>query len=298
MATILVVDDEQINRELMEAILTQGGHAVRLAADGPAALQAVSEAPPDLVLLDLMMPGMSGLDVCKQLKGSPATAAIPIIVVTALAHLRAKEAALALGADDFVTKPLQAADVLARVTAMLRIGRIPHDLDRTLAYLHELDVTRRAICEEPLALADAGALPMAPTPRRVLFVDDDALVRQFYGELLAEHGLQVTLAADGQEALTRAAETAFDVVILDIVMPGMSGLEVLARLRESEPDRPVLMLTGYVTSQNAIAALKLGAFDFLVKGLDPALVILAVHRALRYRRERQFRTVQPSQRGA
>ncbi len=297
MATILVVDDEQGNRELLEAILEQAGLAVRLAANGPEALAAVGEAPPDLVLLDLMMPGMSGLDVCKHLKGNVATAAIPVIVVTALADLRAKETALALGADDFVTKPFQAADVLARVTAMLRIRHIAHDLDRTLAYLFELDVTRQAARREHVATTGPDG-PLTPTPRKVLFVDDDALVRQFYGELLAEHGLQVTLAADGQEALARAAETTFDVVILDIVMPGMSGLEVLARLREADPDRPVLMLTGYVTAQNAIAALKLGAFDFLVKGLDPALVVLAIHRALRYRRERQFRTAQPSLPGA
>lgn len=285
MASILVVDDEPCNRELLEAILAQDGHALRLAADGPAALVAAREDPPDLVLLDLMMPGMGGLEVCQHLKEDPATATIPVIVVTALGQLRAKEVALTLGADDFVTKPLHPADVLARVAAMLRVRRIRHDLDRTLAYLHELEVTRQGYRGEALALGGSDALPPAPTPRLVLLVDDDPLARQFYQDLLTEHGFQVTLAVDGEEALALAAQVSFDVVVLDIVMPGMSGLEVLARLREAEPDRPVLMLTGYVTSQNAIAALKLGAFDFLVKGLDPALVVLAVHRALRHRRE-------------
>jgi len=289
MASILAVDDEEGNRELFEAILAPRGHTVRLAEDGPGALAAVREQPPDLIFLDLMMAGVSGLEICQQLKADPATARIPVIVVTALADLSTKEAALTVGADDFVTKPLSPSDVLARVDAMLRVRLVDHDLDRTLAYLHELGVARQAGSRADAAPHAADPPSAAPTPRLVLLVDDEALARKLYEDLLTEHGFQVTAAASGEEALALAAKVTFDVVVLDIVMPGMSGLEVLARLRETQPDCPVLMLTGYVTSQNAIAALKLGAFDFLVKGLDSALVVLAIHRALRHRRELQAR---------
>jgi two-component system cell cycle response regulator len=285
LGNILVVDDEQCNRELLEAILAQDGHAVRLAADGPVALVAAREDPPDLVLLDLMMPGMSGLEVCQHLKADPATATAPVIVVTMLGECQVKAVSLALGADDFLAKPLRLTDVLTRVTAMLRVRGIRHDLDRTFAYMHELQVSRRVRGRGGRVSGEAGAPPHIPTACQVLLVEDDPLARQFYGDLLTEHGFRVTQAAGGEAALGLAAQGPFDVVVLDLVMPGTSGLDILARLREMEPDRPVLMRTGYVTSQNAIAALRLGAFDLLVKGLDPALVVLAVHRALRYRRE-------------
>ncbi|HYL82404.1 MAG TPA: response regulator, partial [Candidatus Acidoferrum sp.] len=112
-----------------------------------------------------------------------------------------------------------------------------------------------------------------------------ALTRQFYGDLLVEHGFQVFAATSGPEGLELAREHAPEVAILDIMMPDMTGPEVLERLHAEFPDLPVIMLTGFPTSQNAIAALKLGAFDFIVKGLDHSLVALAVHRAVRHRRE-------------
>lgn len=86
-------------------------------------------------------------------------------------------------------------------------------------------------------------------------------------------------------ALELARSHAVEAVLLDIMMPGISGLEVLERLRAHDPDLPVIMLTAHARSRNAIAALKLGAFDFIVKGMDHALVALAVHRAIRHRRE-------------
>lgn len=286
--TILVVDDEATNRDLLEAILTQDGYKVGLAEDGPQALARVAASPPDLILLDLIMPGMSGLEVCQALKQEPRTAEIPVIVVTALGQVSAKEAALTRGADDFVTKPVRADDLRARAAAMLKVRRIRQELDRTLAYLHELEVARRSRRQETLSHIVARGSdrpPEVPTPMPILLVDDDALTRQFYRDLLTEHGFQVREAASGEEGLRLAERQAFDAAVLDIVMPGMSGLELLEHLRRRDPELPVIMLTAHVTSQNAIAALKLGAFDFLVKGLDHTLVVLAIHRAIRHRRE-------------
>jgi len=286
--TILIVDDEAANRELLEAILTDGGYLVAQAENGLGALAQATAAPPDLILLDLMMPGMSGFEVCQRLKQDPVTAGVPVIVVTALGQIKDKEAALASGADDFVTKPVQVEDLRARVSAMLRVRRVRQDLDRTLAYLHELDAARHAQRRTALAnvLAEAPpAPPPASTMLPILLVDDEALTRDFYGDLLAEHGLRVFTAKDGPEGLELAGRHPMEAVILDIMMPGMSGLEVLERLHSQDPDLPVIMLTAYPSSQNAIAALKLGAFDFIVKGLSHELVLLAVHRAVRHRRE-------------
>ena len=285
---ILVVDDEEVNRDFLEAALTQAGFEVEQAVDGVAALEQATAAPPDLILLDLLMPKMTGLEACQRLKQTPQTGDIPIIVVTAVGQVTTKEAVLTSGADDFVTKPIQPDDLRVRVEAMLKVRRIRQDLDRTLAYLHELEAARQAQRHAALAevvAEDRAATPQVPTPMPVLLVDDDALTRQFYGDLLVEHGFRVFAATSGLEGLELAREHAPEVAILDIIMPDMSGLEILERLHAELPELPVIMLTGYPNSQNAIAALKLGAFDFIVKGLDHSLVALAVHRAVRHRRE-------------
>ncbi|MGD0267119.1 MAG: response regulator [Candidatus Methylomirabilota bacterium] len=286
--TILVVDDDANNRELLEAILTDGGYLVAQAENGLGALAQATASPPDLILLDLMMPEMSGVEVCRRLKQGPVTAGVPIIVVTALGQIKDKEAVLTSGADDFVTKPVQAEDLRARVSAMLRVRCIRQDLDRTLAYLHELDATRHAQRRTTLASVLAGTPPAPPptsTMLPILLVDDEALTRKFYGDLLTEHGFQGFTAKDGPEGLELAGRHHVEAVILDIMMPGMSGLEVLERLHSQDPDLPVIILTAYPSSEHAIAALKLGAFDFIVKGLGDELVLLAVHRAVRHRRE-------------
>lgn len=285
---ILVVDDEAVNRELLEAILTQAGFEVEMAEDGEAALAQATAAPPDLILLDLLMPKMTGLEACQRLKQAPQTGDIPIIVVTAIGQVTTKEAVLTSGADDFMTKPIQPDDLRVRVEAMLKVRRIRQDLDRTLAYLHELEAarqTQRHAALTQVVAEDRTATSQVPTPMPILLVDDDALTRQFYGDLLVEHGFRVFAATNGPEGLALAREHAPEVAILDIMMPDMTGLEVLERLHAEIPDLPVIMLTGFPNSQNAIAALKLGAFDFIVKGLDHSLVALAVHRAVRHRRE-------------
>lgn len=284
---ILVVDDEEASREVLEAILTQAGFDVTQVADGRAALASAAEAPPDLILLDVRMPGMSGLEVCQRLKHDPATGAIPIMMVTAFGEMTIKEDALRSGADDFLAKPVRPDDLQARVSAMLKVRRFRAEMDRTLAYLHELEATRYAQRRTSLTQLFAWAVPEpSDVPALpVLLVDDEALTRDFYGDLLAEHGFQIFAAGSGAEALKLAQQVPLETVILDIVMPGMSGLEVLDRLHQLDPDLPVIMLTSYPTSQNALAALKLGAFDFIAKGFDHNLIVFTVHRAVRYRRE-------------
>jgi two-component system cell cycle response regulator len=286
--TILVVDDEAANRALLEALLTEAGYEVQQAEGGEAALAQATSQAPDLILLDVMMPGMSGFEVCRRLKQDPATSAVPVIMVTALGQLKNKEAALTSGADDFVTKPVQPEDLRARVEAMLKVRRIRQDLDRTLAYLHELEAARHTQRREALDSLASATDPM-PSPLSpaipILLVDDEALTRKFYGELLTEHGFRVVTAGSGAEALQMARHQPVEAAILDIMMPGMSGLETLDRLHTQAPEVPVIMLTANASSQNAIAALKLGAFDFIVKGLEHDLMVLAVHRAVRHHRE-------------
>ena len=290
MASILIVDDEPENLELFEAILTPAGHTVRKATGGREALQAVEQEVPDLILLDLMMPGVSGFDVCEMLHANERTARIPIIIVTALDQLPVKERILSLGADEFLTKPIQGLEVVARVEAMLRVRHLRQDLDRALAYLHEVEIARHENRRRRLEAAGDAFMGLAwgpgdPKASTVLLVDDEELTRQFYGDLLVQHGFRVVAVASGSEALEAASRHPVEAVLLDIMMPELSGLETLGQLHERLPDLPVIILTAHPSSQNAITALKLGAFDFIVKGLQPELLVVAVRRAIHHSAE-------------
>lgn len=116
-ARIVAVDDEPVNLLVVEGYLHPHGYDVRTAEDGPSGLALIRSAHPDVVLLDVMMPGMTGLEVCEQLKNDPATAGIPIVLLTALDAKEHRKNGLIVGADEFLMKPIDEAELLARVRA-------------------------------------------------------------------------------------------------------------------------------------------------------------------------------------
>lgn len=136
-APILVVDDDQRNVRLMESILRTNGHRVLKAYDGEEALRLAEAEKPDLVLLDVMMPKMSGFEVCQRLKGRYETRLLPIIMVTALNALEDKVQALEIGADDFLSKPINKVELLAKVRATLRVKSLQDEVERQKRELEE-----------------------------------------------------------------------------------------------------------------------------------------------------------------
>jgi two-component system, cell cycle response regulator len=126
---ILVVDDHQDNVELLRARLESWGYAVDTAADGIEALQAVEASPPDLILLDVMMPNVDGNEVARRVKQNPSLPFIPIIMQTALDSTESKVEGLEAGADDYITKPIEFAELKARLRSMLRIKRLQEELE-------------------------------------------------------------------------------------------------------------------------------------------------------------------------
>jgi two-component system alkaline phosphatase synthesis response regulator PhoP len=138
-STILVVDDNAQNLELLEAYLEDlPGARVIHATNGHEALARVAADKPDLILLDIMMPKMSGFEVCKKLKSDPATRDIPIIMVTALQELADIERGVEVGTNDFLTKPVNRVDLLTRVRGLLRARHASSELDREIEYLDRL----------------------------------------------------------------------------------------------------------------------------------------------------------------
>ncbi len=135
---ILVVDDEVGNRTGLELMLRRHAYSVRTASDGVAALAEVASFQPDLVLLDVMMPGMSGFEVCRKLKANPETRLIPVVLVTALSVSEDRILGLDVGAEDFLSKPVVRSELLARVRSLLRIKSYTDELDGAEAALFAL----------------------------------------------------------------------------------------------------------------------------------------------------------------
>ncbi|MCC7390294.1 MAG: response regulator [Phycisphaerales bacterium] len=131
-ASVLIVDDNEQNLELLQAYLDGLGCSIRTARDGVEAMGAVEAAVPDLVLLDVMMPRMSGFQVCERIKASPRTRDVPVIMVTALNEVGDVERAVEAGADDFLTKPVNRLELVTRVRSLLRVRRLKSQLDSTL----------------------------------------------------------------------------------------------------------------------------------------------------------------------
>ncbi|MBN2456720.1 MAG: response regulator [Sedimentisphaerales bacterium] len=137
--SILVVDDNVQNLELLQAYLEDLDCETIPAYDGPQALEIVAASQPDLVLLDVMMPKMSGFEVCRRIKNSPKTSNIPVIMVTALNEFGDIERGIDSGTDDFISKPVNKLELLTRVKIMLKLKHLSDKLERTLAYLSELE---------------------------------------------------------------------------------------------------------------------------------------------------------------
>ena len=136
---ILIVDDNAQNAELLEAHLEPLGCTTRIAVDGVDAMEKIAQAPPDLVLLDIMMPRMSGFEVCRRIKNDEQTKDIPVIMVTALHELGDVERSVDCGADDFLSKPINKLELLTRVKSLLRVRHLQSELERTLSYLSEIE---------------------------------------------------------------------------------------------------------------------------------------------------------------
>ena len=135
---ILIADDNLQNCELLDAYLADE-YEIAMAHDGRDTLNKVSEFQPDLILLDIMMPKLSGYEVCKQLRAAEATRNIPVLMVTALAEMGDIERAVQAGADDFLTKPVNRLELTTRVKSLLRVRHLTNQRDRLLAYLEEVD---------------------------------------------------------------------------------------------------------------------------------------------------------------
>jgi len=141
---IVIADDNPQNVELLEAYLADVDCDLQTARDGEETIEVVAEFKPDLLLLDVMMPRLSGFEVCRKLRSNPETKDLLILMVTALNEAADFERGVQAGTDDFLTKPVNKVELLCRIRSLLRVRHLKSQLDRTLAYLAEFESASRA----------------------------------------------------------------------------------------------------------------------------------------------------------
>jgi putative two-component system response regulator len=143
-ARILVVDDSPQNRLLLDRLLTGQNYAVHTAADGTSALACVAKEPPDIILLDVQMPGLDGFEVCRRIKADPATRLTPVVLITGLSDRRSRIEGIEAGADDFVHKPFDLEELKARIRSLLRLKQYTDELESAESVILSLALTVEA----------------------------------------------------------------------------------------------------------------------------------------------------------
>lgn len=277
-ARILVVDDVPANLRLLEAKLRAEYYEVALAASGPEALALATAWSPDVVLLDVMMPGMDGYEVCRRLKSQSATSHIPVVMVTALTEQAERVRGLEAGADDFISKPVDTQLLFARLRALLRVKQV-FDAWRSRAE------TARSLGFEGIEAPGedfAGA--------RVLLAGGHPLEVEAVARAMAADGLRIDHAADEAEAWERLQDELHDVAVVSLPMPEGDALRLTSRLRARAETRemPLILLAAEDQRTAVLRAFELGASDHAARPIDPPELRARVRNQLRRRRYQEL----------
>lgn len=259
-ARILVVDDTPANLRLLEAKLTAEYFEVVTATDGPSALEMATSNAPDLILLDVMMPGLDGFEVARRLKAEANTRHIPIVMVTALTDTADRVRGLEAGADDFLSKPVNDVALFARVRSLTRLK----------VMMDELRIRHMATGRFQLAGKDPYGDDGEAVTGKVLVVDNAAQTFGLVRDYLTEAGHEVEQAAAGAEALKHGQLGEFDLIIVALRLPGEDSLRLCSQLRSQEETRhvPILMILDEGDLQQLAKGLDIGVTDYLVRPVD------------------------------
>jgi two-component system cell cycle response regulator len=257
-ARILIVDDVPANTRLLEAKLAADYYQVSTALDGVTALNLAKSWQPDLILLDVMMPGIDGFECCRRLKEDPDTMHIPVVMVTALGEPAERVRGLEAGADDFLTKPVELETLMARVRSLVRLKRL---LDEW-----------RARGDTARALGLGMAFPSMPliAGARVLVIDDWDGGAQIVQDALGREGGMPERARDIDAALAMTAQRRFDLIVLSLSMTSGDPLMLASRLRAADATHEIPLLVIAEPDMNArvLRGFDLGANDWLLRPVD------------------------------
>jgi len=258
-ARVLVVDDIPANVKLLEARLVAEYFDVVTAEDGFKALDICDQEQVDIILLDIMMPGMDGFEVCERLKANPKTAHIPVVMVTALDQPSDRVRGLKAGADDFLTKPVNDLQLIARVKSLVRLKAVSDELRLRAETAREIGI-------EEMLRSDG----LMQTPGRVLVADGRASSQERIVRALKPVA-EVDAVTQPQAALLKAASNPFELVIVNSNFEDYDPLRLCSQLRSLERTRflPLLLVAEQGADDMVARALDLGVNDYILRPIDP-----------------------------
>jgi len=267
-----VVDDIEANVRLLEAKLSAEYYEVLTAPDGPTALAVAAADRPDIILLDVMMPGMDGFTVCRRLKEDPETRHIPVVLLTALDGRADRVAGLEAGADDFLTKPIDDVMLFARVRSLTRLKSVIDEL-------REREASGRR-----MGVIAGVASRLGGTGGRILIVDDhERQSQRVCAELAIEHR---PVVETGVETALLAARGPVDLIIVNAAAKTFDGLRFAAQVRSDEATRtlPILAIVDFDERPRLVKALEIGVNDVLSRPIDPQELAARVKTQIRRKR--------------
>ncbi|PLX36827.1 MAG: PleD family two-component system response regulator [Hyphomicrobiales bacterium] len=274
-ARVLVVDDVLANVKLLEARLTAEYFEVITAMNGVEALKYCEQGLCDIVLLDVMMPGMDGFEVCRRLKSDPRTLHIPVVMVTALEQPSDRVKGLQAGADDFLTKPVNDIALITRVKSLVRLKMLTDELRMRSVTGQEMGFD---------GTVDIEALDVNKRGKLLLVDDRRSSYERVAAGLASEH--DVVVETDPQEALFRAAEGDFDLAILSLGLANFDGLRLCSQMRSLERTRslPILLITEPEDNARLMRGLDLGVNDYVLRPVDKNEMLARVRTQIRRKR--------------
>jgi DNA-binding NtrC family response regulator len=283
---VLLVDDEEAYVKTLAERMEMRDVGSRVALSGEEALQMLEDEPPDVMVLDLRMPGIDGMEVLERVKKKHPH--IEVIILTGHGSDREEKEARRLGAFEYLQKPADTGQLLRTVRAawkksvkaaaeFIRDSQEEFDRSMTAAAFAEAGAPEmaRETMQAPSSRrgeeadeADAGEADLSTQTLRVLFVDDEEDFVRTIAERMEMREVGSEVALDGQQALQMLEEDVPDVMVLDLRMPGIDGMEVLRRVKKMYPRMEVIIMTGHGTEADEAEARRLGAFDYLCKPVD------------------------------
>ncbi|MGU3536674.1 PleD family two-component system response regulator [Methylobacterium sp. A54F] len=258
-ARVLIVDDLFPNVKLLETKLALEYFDTIAAMNGPDAIAICEKGLCDIVLLDVMMPGMDGFEVCRHLKNNPTTAHLPVVMVTALDQPSDRLKGLDAGADDFLTKPIDDTALFSRVRSLVRLKAVTDEL------------RSRALASRDFGMGDPLAAAAAETGLNasILLIEDRPGAAERMAAALGQ-AHRVEVEADPHRALVRATEGSFDLVLVSLDLTGFDGLRLCSQLRSLDRTRntPVIMLAEPHDRARIVRGLDFGVHDYLLRPVD------------------------------
>lgn len=259
-ARVLVVDDILPNVKLLEAKLTSEYYDVLTATSGEEALKSVEEDSPDLVLLDVMMPGMDGFEVCKRIKENPLVAHIPVVMVTALTDSSDRVRGLEAGADDFLSKPVNDTALMARVRSLVRLKMAVDEWRMRENTANQLGIveSKASVMSEPVEHAN------------VLIIEDQDFESEKMADTLKVDKDHCIVCESGMKAMEVIGKHDLDLIIVSLNLKEEDGLRLCSHLKSNERTRsvPILMASNEDDMERIAHGLEIGAHDYILRPID------------------------------